>query len=210
MNSLKVADWREKIDRLADALITSEYTDAKYFENKDHSAQTKDMKEIYDLAVSWGQLDIMSIMGDVEDHDYDILEEMAELIMENCGEMGEMQGSYDDIRASIMNELYSQYGISVYIEFPVISLTSLPYSVVKELMDIGGYYEMVYPPPGSWQEYIGKEKQAIGYNDAQNILFENLVRFDMTFDASSNDSIPVPVIVRPIIKPALRLRGEIK
>ena len=205
MKSLKLADWRVKFDRLAEELITSYYTDTAYFEGHECEKQRNSIKEIYDIAVKWNQLDIESIMCDIEDHDTNIIEEMAELIMENCDINA--AGTYDEIKCGVAEDLSTQHNINVFMEYPIIGLTSIPYIVVKELMNIRGYYEIVYPPRGSWQEYRGENKCTIGYNDAQNVLFEGLVRYDVIFDSSNKADISVPVLVRPVIKPSVKLNG---
>ena len=205
--TLKNIDWRDRMSNLASRLITSTGCDADYASGKPCQYQIDMIKRIYDISVrEWDEFAIDSIICDIEDHDAEILEEMADIVIENC-DIPSYDTSFSDLKYNIVNSLAEDYGANVWIEYPVTCLTSIPYIVSKELVSNKGYFEYRHPPIGSWEE-AGTIPMSIGYNDAQNVLFPEMIRFDAIFDTVKDETMCVPVIVRPHIENRLKLKGS--
>ena len=208
MGSLKKLDWREKVDCLSNQLITSANTDQRYSAGEDLLYQKNTIRKIYRDSANWGDFSVDAMLCDIEDHDSEILEKMAELIMANCLlNPDEIEDTYEDIKCNIIGELAETYETDVFIEFPITGNSSMPYIVSRELALNKWYYEIQYPPFGHEDFYQG-HRQRIGYNDCQNVLFKQMVRFDIIYDIIDDTVINVPIQIRPQVKRALKIGGK--
>lgn len=194
------SNWQVEIAKLSSLLITSAFVDTRYLDG-DTDELTHQSDTIYklylDRACTWKDFFIENILEDIQDHDENILEEMADIIIKNgLGDYTDSE-TYSDIYSKVMSNLSEDYQTYIWIDYPITGLENIPLFVSSELKRRGAYYEIEYPHPGSWQAYRGEPKQTIGYNDCQNILFEGFINYDEIWDPSKNDTIDVPVIVRP-------------
>lgn len=195
-NELSVReDWRIKIDELADKLISTSFFEFA-FDDEYLKKNFDTVYEIYlDRVVNWKNFFIENIIEDIQDHDECILEEMADIIMQNNG-IKYSDLTHMDAKAEIIQGLAEEYRVCLWIEYPVTSLDSIPFFLVKELRRRNAYYEILWPSPGSWQAYQGAPKLTFGFNDAQNVLFPDLVSYDTIHDYTDNTDEDIPVICR--------------
>lgn len=205
MSELRMRDWRCEVDSKIDLLIMSINTDCMYSAGNDCKYQVDKISEIYyDNVARWG-FDLSSIICDLEDHDAELLEEAAEIIMNNCSIMA--NGSYEDIKFGVVDELAETYNV-LTIDNSISSVEDIPYILSRELMINKRYYEIEYPPADSYQSYQTEARYKIGYNDCQNILFKDMVNFEVVYDTITDKTISIPIHIRPKVKNCVRIGGE--
>lgn len=211
MNSLKRLDWREELDRLSSKFITSSSTDNLYSSGEIAKVeyQINTIKKIYMESAKWGNFSVDAILCDVEDHDYEICEEMAAVIMGNCiSDEDKADDTYEDMKANIIDELAVEYDICIFIDFPATNHSSMPYIVSRELSLNKWYYSIQTPPFGSYEEYCGQPKQLIEYNDCQNVLLPNMIQYESVYDIIDDNVINVPIKIKPVIRKTKKIGGE--
>lgn len=197
-----IKDWHMQVEELSQGLITSAFLEFEYISgNRDELLIQADIiyKLYLDRVSIWKDFFIENIIEDIQDYDEEILEQMADIVMNNADidYSKTSHDTYGDMRADVIRELSETYQTYVWIEFPMTGLDSIPFFVSHELQKRGAYHEILYPAAGSWQAYQGVAKRTIGYNDAQNILFPELIGYDNMWDHLKEDSVEVPIIVRP-------------
>ena len=155
--------------------------------------------DMYKKMISHGDFCIEALLDSSQSHDECLLYEIAEekirtdpelKYYEKCKEKyGD--NTYDDIIDDIVNEYIIDYNIMLFLGVPPYSKSTIPYEFSFILDKIGASYNVVYPPPGSFEAYIGRIKTNVWYNDAQNSLCEECAVHDQSDNSLVNACRPV-------------------
>lgn len=194
MSELKIQTWEDVIRaKLAKIINRTDIQITQYAKSM--------IKNFYHKMIKNGDFCIESLIEHAQSHDEVLLYEIAEETVrmnpdlryyEKCKEK-HGDDTYDDILDEIMNGYIMDYGIMLCLAYPPHSKSTIPYEFSYILDKISGSYYVMYPPIGSFQEYVGHIKLQIWYNDAQNSLCEECAVIDRDDDS-------VVTVVRPILE----------
>lgn len=167
---LQIMEHTNRICDLEDSLV-------RYF-NPPSEATMTHMRQKLKMLYAQGIFLIDDLLCDISDYNDNLVEEIADIMLQNPNEFPSVtmygeNDSYADIKASLTLDLFQMYE-ALYDYDVVTSFEECPPSVLNFILQEQSYTEVSDHPDVYWYP-SNVPLRRYGINDAQNILFHNMV-----------------------------------
>lgn len=200
MDELQVISYEQKIMQLISTIFNrssvEQMVSVEYFDEEIFNLIER-IQKIYREQVSKNDFGIDSLIDCLQTKDEEVLYEIAEMVISKNSEIkshGYTQTAYEDMIDEIVNDLVIDYEVEIFSVYPAFSKENIPSVITWALDSAKDAYHVVDPPPGSFRAYCNEMSTEIYYNDAQNVLIEELGVTDKL------DNSPVLMVRKPLKK----------
>lgn len=200
MDELQVISYEQKIMQLISTIFNrssvEQMVSVEYFDEEIFNLIER-IQKIYREQVSKNDFGIDSLIDCLQTKDEEVLHEIAEMVISKNSEIkshGYTQTAYEDMIDEIVNDLVIDYEVEIFSVYPAFSKENIPSVITWALDSAKDAYHVVDPPPGSFRAYCNEMSTEIYYNDAQNVLIEELGVTDRL------DNSPVLMVRKPLKK----------
>ena len=180
MEELCVISCEQKIMQLISTIFNrssvEQMVSIEYFDNEILSL-VEQIQQIYREQVLKNDFSVDSLIDCLQTKDEEVLHEIAEIILSRNEEIqarGYAHTAYEDMIDEVVNDLVIDYEVEIFSVYPAFSKENIPSVIAWALDSAKDSYYVVDPPPGSFRAYCNEMSTEIYYNDAQNVLIEEL------------------------------------
>ena len=191
MNELQVVSSEDRVCALNKTIFSRAYVEQmismECFSDEIWALIEK-TQEIYFEQISKGEFSVDELIDTLQSKDEEVLYQIADIIISDSELSAFYLANYkDESREDIIDVITTDYmideDISLFSAYPAFSKSNISYLITYSLDSAKVAYYVVDPPPGSFQEYCKEMACDVYYNDAQNMLIEELGAFDRLDDS---------------------------
>ena len=190
MNELQVVSQEQKMMQMLSTIFNRGYVErcisVEYFDDEILSLVER-IQQIYGEFVRKNDFSIDSLLDCLQTKDEEVLHEIAEMLASRSADAGSYdypKESYDDMIEELINDLIVDYEVEIFSVYPAFSKDNIPSIITWALDSMKIAYYVIDPPPGSFRAYCREMIAEVYYNDAQNILIEELSVTDKCDDST--------------------------
>ena len=206
MNELQVVSYEQKIMQMLSTIFNrssvEQMMSVEYL-NDEMLDLIERVQEIYSNQVREGDFSVDSLIDCLQTKDEEVLHEIAEMILSRGEEINSHERTkeaYDDMIEELVNDLIIDYEVEIFTVYPAFSKENIPSLITWSLDSAKDAYYVIDPPPGSFRAYCKEIATEVYYNDAQNVLIEELGVTDKHDDS-------LVLFVRRLAEKVVELKG---